>query len=149
VAKKVSPQYIYDGLSILQSRFANISATFHQEPDKQVNRKQKRQRLNTEKEEYLEQGKTVAQIAKIYGVTRRSIYQHIDRIKKGQRQDLHLSRPSRNYNGFINWKEYNDALVCRGKLFSEISSQLFLQWELGLDCMNRGKKLVHISMQGV
>jgi len=94
--------------------------------------------LTTERvKELLKEGKKVAEIAKLYNVTRQAIYHHINRIKAQQKSCLTFPKPKKDYNSLIDWKVYNEGLVKRGEILLDFD--LFNDWDEQLEVINENK----------
>ena len=95
--------------------------------------------LRTEKvKELKDAGKSVAEIAKIYKVTRQTVYWHLDKLrKKSVKKTTQYKSNHIDYNSMINWKIYNDGLVKRGELLFDM--KIFKNWNNELLAMNEGK----------
>lgn len=84
------------------------------------------------------EGKKVAEIARIYGVNRHTVYYHLEKLRRTQAHLLSSPiQPSRDYNALIDWRVYNEGLVKRGEMLLEMS--LFKDWAEELRRMNQGK----------
>lgn len=83
-------------------------------------------------------GKSVAEIAKIYKVTRQAVYCHLDKDKKEPKKKTTQYKSNEiDYNSLIDWRIYNDGLVKRGELLFDM--KVFKNWNKELIDMNAGK----------
>lgn len=82
-----------------------------------------------------QEGKTCAEISRIFGVTYQAIDYHLKEIRfhQGEKDE----KKKIDYNQKINWRVYNEGLVKRGEILLEIS--IFKDWDEELSRMNRGK----------
>ncbi len=88
--------------------------------------------------ELLKAGKSVAEIAEIYKVTRQAVYCHLDKDKKKPKQKTTQYKSKEiDYNSLIDWRIYNDGLVKRGELLFDM--KIFKNWNNELIDMNAGK----------
>ena len=88
-------------------------------------------------EQEIKNGRSVAEIARKYRLTRQAIYWHVDKINKKEKFK-NKAKPKRNYNLLIDWKVYNEGLVKRGEFLLDIEG--FEHWREELKRSNQGKQ---------
>lgn len=88
-------------------------------------------------EKLLKKGKTAAQIAREYKLTREAIYRHIRKIKNKKDGSIKAKPEKKEYKYIINWKTYNEKLVKRGELLLDFN--MFNNWDEELSLINEDK----------